>query len=58
MYFIFSVIIETVICFSESTVSVNEDQGSPILLLHHTNLSSADIIVIVVTTDGTAIGEI
>ena len=45
------------ICFNESSVYVNESQGSVIAFLTLTNPSSTDIITTVNTTDGTAIGE-
>ena len=45
-------------CFSDTSITINEDQGlveSSILL---TNPSSSDIILTVITTDGTAIGKV
>ena len=51
-------ILVTVMCFSDTSITINEDQGlvkSSILL---TNPSSADTVVTVIVTDGTAIGKI
>ena len=51
-------ILVTVMCFSDTFITINEEQGlveSSILL---TNPSSADTVVTVIVTDGTAIGKI
>ena len=42
------------ICFNESSVHVNESQGSVIVLLTLTNPLSTDTTITVNTTDGTA----
>ena len=45
------------ICFNESSLHVNESQGSVIVFLTLTNPSLTDVVTTVITTDGTAIGE-
>ena len=42
------------ICFNESSVHVNESQGTVIVFLTLTNPLSTDTIITVITTDGTA----
>ena len=49
-------ILESLLCFSESSAFIAEDQGSAILMLHLTNPSSTDITVTINTTDQTANG--
>ena len=46
------------ICFNASSIHVNESQGSLILILLITEPPSADAIVTIITTDGTATGEV
>ena len=50
-------VLETTICFSDSSVHVTEDQGSLVFTLVLTNPSSLDIIPTVITTAGTAFGK-
>ena len=45
----------TVMCFSDTSITINEDQGLAESSIFLTNPSSADIVVTVITTDGTAI---
>ena len=52
------ILIETMICLSESSLYIVEEQASVVTLsLNLTNPLSVDIMVIIVTTDGTAAGE-
>ena len=52
-----SYFIASMMCFNESSVHVNESQGSVIVFLTLTNPSLTDVVTTVITTDGTAIGE-
>ena len=54
---LFALISATVICINESSVSINEDQGSLMFTINLTNPSSTDMTITVVTTDRTAAGE-
>lgn len=48
----------SVLCFNESSVFVNEDHGLVMLMPTLTYPSSTDIMVTVITTDGTTTGEV
>ena len=51
-------LIEITICLNESSLYIVEEQGSVVTLSFNlTNPLSVDVIVIIVTTDGTATGE-
>ena len=50
-------VLEPLICFSDSSAHVTEDQGPGVFMLLLTNPSSFNIMTTVITTDGTAIGE-
>ena len=57
------IFLEITICFNESlfnesTVHINEDEGSASFSLVLSNSSSHDLIIVVNTTDGAAIGKI
>ena len=49
--------LEPLICFSDSSVRVTENQGPGVFTLLLTNPSSFNIMTTVITTDGTAMGE-
>ena len=51
-------ILETVMCFNDTSISINEDQGLVVFSIRFTNPSSSNITIPVITTDGTATGEI
>ena len=57
--FTFPLISATMIYFNKSSVSINEDQGLLMFTINLTNPSyaSTDVIITIVTTNGTANGE-
>ena len=54
----FSSILVTRICFGKSSVHINENHRSLMFTLNLTDPLSTDITVTVITTDGTATGEL
>ena len=56
--YIFSSILATRICFGKSSVHINENHQSLMFTLNLTDPLSTDIKVTVITTDGTATGEL
>ena len=45
-------------CFGDTSITINENQGLVVSSILLSNLTSGDIIVTVITTDGTATGEV
>ena len=52
------IILVTIMCFNDTSIAINEDQGLVVFSILLTNPSSADITIPIITNDVTANGEV